>query len=67
MEEIENEDLITEKRLAEVEEARKKENILLGNMTEEEMVEYLVNQYRECKKITEELGLQTISEDEING
>ena len=63
----ENVDLIVEKRLAEVEEARKRESMLLENMTEDEMVEYLVNQYKENKKLVKELGLQTISEDDING
>lgn len=67
MEEKDDVELKIEKRMAEVEEARRQESAILENMTEEEMVEYLVNQYRECKKFTEELGLETISEDDING
>ena len=37
------------------------------NMTEDELVEHLLNQYKQNKQVAKELGLKTISEDDING
>ena len=56
-----------EKRHAEVAEARARENALIENMTEDELVEHLLNQYKQNKQVAKELGLKTISEDDING
>ena len=52
-------------RKAEIEEYRKSQELIFESMNEEQTIDYLVNMYSENEIAVKNLGLQTISEDDI--